>query len=107
MTNKKVFFRLRKLLLSFCIHRFQLTVSSLYVRKCSKVFRDICNYPGYSPYLSFTEIPVLWTVDLPVFQEHAVALAGTHEVVVTGAGGEAAAHSGPGLFTPLTVLNKK
>lgn len=30
---------------------------------------------------------MLWTIDFLVLQEDAVALAGAHEVVVTGAGG--------------------
>lgn len=47
------------------------------------------------PYFSFDEVPMLWTVDFFVLQEDAVALTGTHEVVVTGARGEAAANCGP------------
>lgn len=50
---------------------------------------------------------MFWTVDFFVFQEDAVALAGTHEMVVTGAGGEAAANRSSCLLTLLTVLNGK
>lgn len=59
------------------------------------------------PYFSFHEVPVLWTVDFFIFQEAAVALAGTHEVVVTGARGKAAANCGPWLLTLLTALKRK
>lgn len=69
--------------------------------------KNINNYAGCCPYLSLDEVPVLWTVDFPVFQEHTVAVAGTHEVVAAGAGSEAAAHSGPRLLTPFTVLHRK
>lgn len=48
-----------------------------------------------------------WTVDLLVLQEDTVALPGTHEVVVTGARGEAAAHRGPWPLTLLTALSRK
>lgn len=58
-------------------------------------------------YFSFDEVPVLWTINFLVLQEDAVALAGAHEVVVTGARGEAAANRGPWLLTLLTALNRK
>lgn len=58
-------------------------------------------------YFSLDEVPVLWTVDFLVLQEDAVALAGAHEVVVTGARGEATANCGPRLLTLLTALNTK
>lgn len=58
------------------------------------------------PYFSFDEVPVLWTVDFFIFQEAAVALAGTHEVVVTGARGKAAANGGSRLLTLLTPLKQ-
>ena len=59
------------------------------------------------PYVSLDEVPVLWTIDFLVLKEDAVALAGAHEVVVTGARGEAAANCGPWLLTLLTALKRK
>lgn len=58
-------------------------------------------------YFSLDEILMLWTIDFLVLQEDTVALAGAHEVVVTGARGEAAGHCGSWLLTLLTVLNTK
>ncbi len=50
---------------------------------------------------------MLWTIDFLVLQEDAVALAGTHEVVVTGARCEAATNCGPWLLTLLAALKTK
>lgn len=58
-------------------------------------------------YFSLDEVLMLWTIDFLVLQEDAVVLAGAHEVVVTGARGEAAANCGPWLLTLLTALNTK
>lgn len=48
---------------------------------------------------------MLWTIDFLVLQEDAVALASAHEVVVAGAGGEAAAHGRPRLLALLAALS--
>lgn len=49
---------------------------------------------------------MLWTIDFLVLQEDAVVLAGAHEVVVTGARGEAASDCGPWLLTLLAALSR-
>lgn len=50
---------------------------------------------------------MLWTINFLVLQEDTMALACAHEVVVAGAGGEAATNCGPWLLTLLTALDKK
>lgn len=52
------------------------------------------------------EIRVLVAVDLPVPLEHTVVGSRTHEVEVTLAGGEAAAHCGPRQPAAVATLTK-
>ena len=56
---------------------------------------------GASPHLPLDKVTVPLAVHLLVLQEDAVAQPGAHEVVVTGAGGQTAAHRGS---RPLAVL---
>lgn len=50
------------------------------------------------------KIPVTEAVHLPVQLKHTVLGTSTHEVEITLAGGETAAHSGPRLPTAITAL---
>lgn len=59
---------------------------------------------SFASHLSFDEVPVALAVDLLVLQEDTVALPGAHEVVVSGAGGQAAAHCGAGTLAVLAAL---
>lgn len=50
---------------------------------------------------------MLVAVDLPVLLEHAVLGSSTHEVEITLAGGQTAAHSGSRLPTTITTLQNE
>lgn len=61
-------------------------------------------------HLAFDQIPVSLAIDFFIVQKDAVLGSGAHEVVVAGAGGEAATHRGPRLLaelTPLTIQKQR
>ena len=55
-------------------------------------------------YLALDQVFVALAVNLLVLEEDTATLAGAHEVVVTVAGGQAAAHGGPRSLAVLTPL---
>lgn len=59
------------------------------------------------PHLSFDQVAMPLAVNLLVVQEHAVLGPRAHEVVVTGAGSEAAADGGARLLAELASLQKQ
>ena len=58
-------------------------------------------------HLALDEVPVPGAVDLLVLQEDTVTLTCTHEVVIAGARGQAAAHRGSWPLTLLTALKHR